>query len=175
MSLDITKLENVSEKFDGKITARCPACAKDGGDKKGEHLVIFPDGKFGCVKYEKDAEHRKVIKMLAGNGKREVHVPAKLTVIPFTVQKSSTVMNLGVYPRFSQTLRRQWPSVNKCEQHEPEGHVQLEFSFMADFDNRPKIELGEFTKDISKFNVPPKRTVPDYPALPPNPMRAEIR
>jgi hypothetical protein len=78
MSLDIKKLENVSEKPDGKITARCPACAKDGRDRKGDHLIIFPDKKFGCVKYEKDAEHRKLIQALAGDGKRQAHVPSKL-------------------------------------------------------------------------------------------------
>jgi hypothetical protein len=108
MSLDIKKLENVSEKPDGKITARCPACAKDGRDRKGDHLIIFPDKKFGCVKYEKDAEHRKVIQSLAGDGKRQAHVPSKLTVHAFKVQESSTVLNLGNYPRFSKTVRRQF-------------------------------------------------------------------
>jgi hypothetical protein len=127
------------------------------------------------VKYEKDAGHRKVIQSLAGKGRREVHVPTKLTVRLFTVPKSSPVMSLGIYPRFSKMVRRQWPPVNKCEQNEPADQGQMEFAFMVDCDNGPKIELGEFTNDISKFNVPPKRTVPDYPALPPNPMRAEIR
>lgn len=48
MSLDINKLENVQQKG-CKTTARCPACAEDGMDEKGEHLVIQEDGKFGCV------------------------------------------------------------------------------------------------------------------------------
>ncbi len=178
MGLDVKKLENVSTKFDGKVTARCPACAKEGNDRKGEHLVVFPDGKFGCVKYEKDAEHRKVIQSLAGNGKRQAHIPSKLTVRPFTVPKSSTLMNLGSYPQFSQNLRRQWPAVNKPKQQEPEGQVegarQMEFAFMDDFHNRPKLELGEFTNDISRFNVPPKPTISTYPALPPNPMRDRV-
>lgn len=34
----------------------------DGGDAKGEHLVIFRDGKFGCVVNGKDkARNRKIL------------------------------------------------------------------------------------------------------------------
>lgn len=51
--IDPKKLTNVVEK-DGKTIARCPACAARGNDAKGEHLVIFPDGKFGCVANPKD-------------------------------------------------------------------------------------------------------------------------
>jgi hypothetical protein len=60
MSLDLSKLENVHETPE-KITARCPACAKAGHDQKGDHLVIFPDGKFGCVAHPDDAAHRREI------------------------------------------------------------------------------------------------------------------
>ena len=49
MALDTAKLENVVSKPNGMFTARCPACAEDGADTKGEHLAVFPDGKFGCV------------------------------------------------------------------------------------------------------------------------------
>lgn len=48
MALDIRKLENVRQKG-CKTTARCPACAEDSMDEKGEHLVIQENGRFGCV------------------------------------------------------------------------------------------------------------------------------
>ena len=44
MSLDVAKLKQVREK-EGNITAQCPACAEKGGDAKGDHLIIYPDGK----------------------------------------------------------------------------------------------------------------------------------
>jgi len=51
-----------------KITARCPACAEDGHDRKGNHLFIGEDGKFGCVVYPGDdgENHRRRIYALAG-------------------------------------------------------------------------------------------------------------
>ena len=69
MVLDLGKLELVKNRGD-KIIARCPACAKTGGDKAGEHLVIFPDGRFGCVVYsgERGVEHRRWIVRLVGVG-----------------------------------------------------------------------------------------------------------
>ena len=48
MALDLDKLENV-QATSRKTTARCPACAEDGMDEKGEHLIVREDGKFGCV------------------------------------------------------------------------------------------------------------------------------
>jgi hypothetical protein len=71
MSLDPSKLENARERG-GKIVARCPACAELGHDEKGEHLVIMPDGRFGCVVNPGTSgkEHRKEIFALAGKGTR---------------------------------------------------------------------------------------------------------
>ena len=72
MSLNISKLENI-RKHSGKITARCPACAEAGHDRKGEHLVINADGSFGCVVYPGDSvdakAHRKRIFALRGDRK----------------------------------------------------------------------------------------------------------
>jgi hypothetical protein len=67
MALDINKLENVQHKGQ-KITARCPACAEDGMDEKGEHLVIQEDGKFGCVLHPgaSGKPHRQRIYALVG-------------------------------------------------------------------------------------------------------------
>jgi hypothetical protein len=41
MSLDVKKLEKVRELANGVTQARCPACAEDGGDKKGQHLILL--------------------------------------------------------------------------------------------------------------------------------------
>jgi len=178
MSLDIKKLSNVSEKPDGKSTARCPACALDGKDKKGKHLVVYPDGKFGCVKYEKDATHRKLIHSIAGDGSKETHVPQKLSVRPFKAQKSKTVMNLGQYPRFSNATKRQWPPKDKPQEQPAEARMeeppQMEFPFMNAPLQAPPNKLTQFPNKISNFNVPPKPAVTSYPALPPNPMRGRV-
>ncbi len=175
MSLNIKKLSNVSEKPDGKLTARCPACALDGKDKKGDHLVVYPDGKFGCVKYEKDATHQKLIHSIAGDGVKKVHVPQKLSVRPFKVEKSKAVMNLGHYPRFSNATKRQWPPQDKPQEQPAEVQMeeppQMEFPFMNDVLQVPDNKTVAFTCSNSSFNVPPKRSLTNYPALPPNPMR----
>ncbi len=72
MSLILSKLENVMRGIDGKLVARCPACAAAGDDTKGNHLVIYPDGRFACVVYPgtttEAVAHRKKIYRLAGDG-----------------------------------------------------------------------------------------------------------
>jgi len=75
MNLDITKLENVQEQPD-KIIARCPACAEEGHDRKGNHLGIFPSGKYGCAIYPGDTEHRKQIMRIAGD--RNMRSPSRI-------------------------------------------------------------------------------------------------
>ena len=178
MSLDIKKLSNVLEKSDGKVTARCPACALDGKDKKGEHLVVYPDGTFGCVKYEKDTTHRKLIYSLAWDGGKNAHVTQKLLVRPFKIEKSKRVMHLGHYPRFSNTIKRQWPQKDKPQEQSAEVQIeeppQMEFPFMNAPLQAPPSKLAQFPNKISNFNVPPKPAVTSYPALPPNPMRGKV-
>jgi hypothetical protein len=66
VSLDLKKLEKVRELANGVAQARCPACGESGGDRKGEHLRIYPDGRYGCCVYPRDAQHRKRIFALAG-------------------------------------------------------------------------------------------------------------
>lgn len=75
--IDLRKLKNAVEK-NGKTIARCPACAARGGDSKGEHLVVFPDGKFGCVANPRDNPHKRQILELAGCDAEEAYqVPVK--------------------------------------------------------------------------------------------------
>src|SRR5512138_461185 len=70
MSLDTAKLEKVRELAGGVVQARCPACAEGGGDTKGQHLRIYPDGRYGCCVHPKDAQHRKRIFALVGERQR---------------------------------------------------------------------------------------------------------
>jgi hypothetical protein len=76
MSLDLNKLEMVRELAAGVVQARCPACAQADGDRQGEHLRVYPDGRFGCCVHPKDREHRKAIFALAGDKSRR----------PFTIR-----------------------------------------------------------------------------------------
>lgn len=70
MSLDLSKIQNVWTRGK-KIVGRCPACAEIGHDKKGEHLVINEDGRFGCVVSSGNSlearAHRKRIFELCGD------------------------------------------------------------------------------------------------------------
>lgn len=68
MSLDLARLENVRKRI-GKIIARCPACAQQDHDQKGEHLVIFPNGSFACVANpgKEGHKHRQRIFTLASD------------------------------------------------------------------------------------------------------------
>ena len=75
MSLDHSKLENLTELPDGCQRARCPACASHGKDRKGEHLIIFADGRYGCAAHQGDEEHRKLIYRQVGlKGVRRPHI-----------------------------------------------------------------------------------------------------
>lgn len=64
--IDVSKLANVVKK-DGKTVARCPACAARGGDATGNNLVVFDDGKFGCVAAPKNKAHNRMILQLVGS------------------------------------------------------------------------------------------------------------
>lgn len=65
MALDLSKLEKVKQKGD-RIECQCPACFEAGTDKTGNHLIIQPDGAFGCVMNPGDKIHRRRIAELAG-------------------------------------------------------------------------------------------------------------
>ena len=108
MALDFTKLEKLVKKSDGKIIARCPACAAAGGDTNGEHLVMYRDGRYGCVVHPSDREHNKEIFKIAGKmesvlnmGDGEVAAPRTISVNAFQPPPSEVLMDLGTFKRFS--------------------------------------------------------------------------
>lgn len=62
---------------------RCPACAMNGGDEGGQHLIVFNErGTFACAAYPGDRKHRKEIWDAVGiktSGKwSEPVIPAKI-------------------------------------------------------------------------------------------------
>ena len=73
LSLETRKLAVVRRLDDGTLIARCPVCGAIGKDRKGEHLVVYPDGRFGCVVFPGDAGwlHRKAIWEAVGDRKRK--------------------------------------------------------------------------------------------------------
>lgn len=65
-SLDLHLLEKLRQHAGGKVIARCPACAEQGHDRTGNHLAVFPDGRFACAAHPGDSAHRKRIFALVG-------------------------------------------------------------------------------------------------------------
>lgn len=64
--IDLGRLEK-PKSVGQKTVARCPACAEQGGDRSCNHLVIYDDGRFGCVANAGDKAHRSRIIELAGS------------------------------------------------------------------------------------------------------------
>ena len=100
MSLIVSKLEKVRQLGNGVVQARCPACAEGGHDRSGEHLRIYPDGRFGCCVYPKDHEHRKRIFALAGDKE-----PRGFTVRVAEQKRLTSVSVKESLLEFSRTLR----------------------------------------------------------------------
>jgi hypothetical protein len=65
LKLDLDLLQKRKDRG-GKIIAQCPACSENGGDKSGEHLAVFADGRFACAALAGDSAHRKRIFDLIG-------------------------------------------------------------------------------------------------------------
>ncbi len=107
MSLDLAKLEKVRPLANGSVEARCPACAEGGHDRKGEHLLIKPDGRFGCCANPKDREHRKRIFALAGDMS-----PRNIKIKPAAVKVANPAVISGILGR----LGRLFPSPPEPDQ-----------------------------------------------------------
>ena len=64
-SLNLDQIERLKSRGH-KLEGQCPACAEDGGDRHGNHLIILADGKFGCAAHPQDGPHRQRIFQLVG-------------------------------------------------------------------------------------------------------------
>jgi len=71
MPLELSRLKQLRDAGDKKI-AQCPACAAKGNDSRGEHLAIYPNGKYSCVAHPKDKLHQAEIFGLAGIQRSEI-------------------------------------------------------------------------------------------------------
>jgi hypothetical protein len=84
-ALDIARLVNARTRG-GKLIARCPACAAEGADKHGEHLVVFDEGRgrWGCVLHPGDKNHRRQIAAALGDtdGVRQPRALRPLRALP---------------------------------------------------------------------------------------------
>lgn len=69
MSLVIPRLEKAKRSANGVVIARCPACAVAGQDHQGNHLKVYPDGRYGCVLFpgKEGRLHRQQIFQLIGD------------------------------------------------------------------------------------------------------------
>jgi hypothetical protein len=93
MGIDLKKLEKV-KRIGLNTIARCPACAENGGDRKGEHLIINDRGQFGCVLYpgEPGQPHRQRIFELVGLKEKqdisfEIRIPSSTPPENMVIQK----------------------------------------------------------------------------------------
>ena len=74
MPLDQTKLQHI-KRLGPLIQCQCPACGENGTDKSGDHLRIYPDGRFGCALNPDDRMHRRRIWELARPDNAELAKP----------------------------------------------------------------------------------------------------
>lgn len=65
----ISQLGKVKRSGNGVVIARCPACAAAGRDHQGNHLKVYPDGRYGCVLFpgKEGRLHRQQIFQLVGD------------------------------------------------------------------------------------------------------------
>lgn len=92
MSLADGKLACVRQR-NGRIIARCPACAEIGEDNHADNLRIWPSGAYKCIKYPKGSLHNKRILKLAGAKPTKAR-PMIKTRPPTMVKSSPPVLPL---------------------------------------------------------------------------------
>lgn len=93
-TIDTSKLANVDKKPNGEIIAQCPACAAAGGDTTGNHLKVYPDGKFNCVVNNKCKQHNQEILKLVGVEDGKTPEKPKVKVRPHRVPPSTVIMEV---------------------------------------------------------------------------------
>ena len=152
MSLDRTKLEKVRDLANGGLQARCPACAEAGQDRKGEHLRISPDGKFGCCVFPGDQKHRSRIFALAGD-----HGPKAIRVRVASAKTAETVQ-LDLLGR----LGRVFSTPTEGQVSNPVGGRTSTSGTLG----TPTYSLREVKKEIPISKLVDNRTsVPSVPAI----------
>src|SRR5262249_38664639 len=126
----------------------CPACAEVGQDRKGEHLRISHDGKFGCCVFPGERKHRSRIFALAGE-----HGP-KAIKVRVTAAKTAEPMQLDLLG----PLGRMFSSPSES---------QVSESVISGTLGTPTYSLSHKEKEnpISKL-IDNRTSVPSVPVLP---------
>lgn len=94
MSLDLDRLENVKPNADGSARAACPACREVGSDKSGDHLLIQPNGSFGCAAHNGDKPHRQRIFALAGAVQHREQKSRIVATYPYTNERGELLFEV---------------------------------------------------------------------------------
>ena len=99
MILDLLKLESCKKNGNNTV-ARCPACMEMGQDQTGNHLIIYEDGRFGCLIYPKEEghEHRRRIFQLVGK-KEPIKMKINIKAASQTSQGSNSIKIKNVLGR----------------------------------------------------------------------------
>jgi hypothetical protein len=93
-TIDPSKLQKVNKRPNGEIIAQCPACAAAGGDGTGNHLIVYPDGRFGCVVNKGDKAHNQEILNLVGVEDGKTPEKPKVKIRPRRVPPSIVTMEV---------------------------------------------------------------------------------
>ena len=193
MSLDLSRLENVRKRI-GKTIARCPACAEEDRDEKGDHLAIWPNGSFSCVANPGVAghEHRKRIMALAGDpasrGMRDVGIRARRPAKTNLPEIAELMDGIGRFGRVLQTYAYTCVGVQKngCG-HDQKTHTLMQVSPQESSENpstpsspvQPEAQAtgvsrrdgGEVSQHVTSFVRAPS-VKPSHPSQAvPTPMR----
>ncbi len=154
MSLDRTKLQKVRELGSGGLQAQCPACAESGQDRKGDHLRISPEGKFGCCVFPGDRKHRSRIFALAGE-----HQP-KAIKVRVASAKTAGPVQLDLMGRLGRVF-----SSSECKVQNGECQTGESVTTVGTL-GTPTYSLREGEKEISISKLVDNRTsVPSVPEV----------
>ena len=105
MPLNLNDLENLVALPDGSHRARCPACKEKGHDRTGEHLMVRPDGRFGCCAFPEDKFHRRRIYALAAGQEERIAIEIR----PVT-PSDNTPFKTDIIQRIERLFPRQRPT-----------------------------------------------------------------
>ena len=141
---------------------RCPACAQNGGDQGGQHLIVFKDRpSFACVAYPGDRNHRSIIWNKVGDktkGRPDPIIPAKVeqknTFIGRHVLKLQANAEDVLRADAALRLERQRMAEESKRIAYAEIHKKTEPQHIDTISN--KVQVGTFgTVILSSSNMPP--------------------
>ena len=140
MGLDLVKLESVKRRGNS-ITARCPACFEKGHDRKGNHLYISGDGRFGCVLNPGIGghEHRQRIFELVGVQEHKNTLKVKLHPIQFKEMSPPELIESNILGRLGR-MKQTHKEIQNQDSESPES-----CNFRKNFEKSvPNVPCGDF-------------------------------